>query len=54
MMFSKLLRAAVLGAATMLALALLATGAFAAASDYRFELASARPPDRVRPTSPSA
>lgn len=42
-MLSKLMRAAVLGAATMLAPALLAPAAFAAASDYRFELASARP-----------
>ncbi|WP_206664517.1 FixH family protein [Dankookia rubra] len=42
-MLSKLLRASVLGAATMLTPALLATGAFAAASDYRFEVVSARP-----------
>ena len=42
-MLSKLLRAAVLGTATTVATSLLATAAFAAASDYRFELVSARP-----------
>ena len=42
-MLSKLLRAAVLGAATMLMPALLAPAALAAASDYRFEVVSTRP-----------
>ncbi|SDB71714.1 FixH family protein [Belnapia rosea] len=42
-MLSKLMRATMLGAAAMLAPALLALAAFAAASDYRFELANARP-----------
>jgi hypothetical protein len=41
-MFSKLLRAAVLGTGAVLAASLAAPGTFAAASDYRFELASAR------------
>jgi hypothetical protein len=42
-MLSKLLRAAVLGTGTAVATSLLAPAAFSAASDYRFELASARP-----------
>ncbi|PWC26746.1 FixH family protein [Teichococcus aestuarii] len=42
-MLSKLLRAAVLGAVSVLATSPLAHGAFAAARDYRFELTGARP-----------
>jgi hypothetical protein len=42
-MLSKLLRAAVLGAATTLASSLVAPATFAAASDYRFEVVGARP-----------
>ncbi|SDE28630.1 FixH family protein [Belnapia rosea] len=42
-MLSKLLRAAVLSTGAAIATAFLTPAAFAAASDYRFELASARP-----------
>jgi hypothetical protein len=42
-MLSKLLRAAVLGTGTAVATCLLAPAAFAAASDYRFEVVGARP-----------
>ncbi|WP_424138122.1 FixH family protein [Roseomonas chloroacetimidivorans] len=41
-MFSTFLRAVVLGTGTALAATFLAPGAFAAANDYRFELANAR------------
>ncbi|MCO6416155.1 FixH family protein [Siccirubricoccus sp. KC 17139] len=42
-MLSRLLRAAALGTGAAVSTSLLAPAAFAAASDYRFELASARP-----------
>ena len=42
-MISNRLRAAVLGTGALLAASLLSVAAFAAASDYRFEVVSARP-----------